>query len=442
MRKKLFIAAAIILLLLFSFFGFLSYRQYSAYKVPVHAAAQTIIKVNVDDFIKMFVSSYGINFKKKITGRDKKEKEPSLNTGIWVPGSVFVYNLASLRPTTLFCSIPVVDQQDFILYAQKKWKLTWQERNGIYFGSNTAGTLTAACNKDFISLAWSPAKENVQSYLQEILSSQEFLKQHAAVAARLKDQASPLVAINGQSEATLNFSGNELMMHASLDSLAGIRIPANFIQQPSKAETHSYISLNAFLSPSLFKTAYNIKNYQLATDSILANLQGYINLQLGPNQVQKDSITSYEYDDNFEKVARLSVTDVQVPSMQLSVKASPGLLPYMQAKQIVSKEMELNREVFPLYQVKLQQQNNLLSFNTAGKFTNQTPTAAENFLDVKIDIAKTAAQLNLPFLDAYLKNMLELQMQGTRKQEKLVIDGKILFRGTAIKEIIDLIKIM
>ncbi len=442
MRKKLFTAAAIILLLLLSFFGFLSYRQYSAYKVPVHLAAQTIVKVNVDDFIKMFVSSYGINFKKKITEREKKEKEPSLNTGIWLPGSVFVYNLTSLRPTTLFCSLPVADQQDFILYAQKKWKLTWQEKDGIYFGSNAAGTLTAGCNKDFISLAWSPAKENVQSYLQEILSSQDFLKQHADVAARLKDQDLPLVAINRQSEATLSFNGKELILQASLDSLAGISIPVNFIRQPNRTETHSYISFNGFLSPSLFNTAYNIKNYQLATDSILAHLQGYINLQLGPNQIQKDSITTYEYDDNFEKVEKVSVTDFQVPYFQLSVKASPGLLQYLQAQQIVSKDLEFNREVFPLYQVRLQQQNDLLNFNTARTFTNQTPTVSEKFLDVKINIAKTAAQLNLPFLEAYLKNMLELKMEGTRKQEKLTIEGKILFRGTAIKEIIDLIKIM
>ena len=65
MRKKLLIAAAIILLLLLSFIGMLQYRQYSSYKVPVHAGAQTIIKVNVDDFIKIFLRNYGLDFKKK-----------------------------------------------------------------------------------------------------------------------------------------------------------------------------------------------------------------------------------------------------------------------------------------------------------------------------------------------------------------------------------------
>jgi len=440
MRKKLAIAAAIILLLLLSFIGVLRYRQYSSYKVPVHAGAQTIIKVNADDFLKMFVSNYGINFKKKITNNEKKAKEPSINTGIWLPGNLFIYNLSSLKPATLFCTLPVFNQQDFILFAQKKWKLLFVKKDGIYFGNNQAGTLNVACNKDYISFAWSPAKENVQSYLKEILSSKNLGEQHAAVAARLKEQHLPLAAINGNNVFSLNFNGNQLLLHALLDSVSGFALPANFQQRSYAADTHSYFSFNGILSPSLFKKEYNIKQYKLATDSILPYFQGYLDLQLGPNSIQKDSISTYEYDDNFEKVAKLTVTDVQVPSLQLSVNALPGLLQYLKRQQIISAGMQLNPEVFPLYQVGVRQQDAELQFSTSGNSVKQVFTGSGNFLALKLDVEKIAAQVNLSLLEEYIKNILQLEMQGTRKQDKMIIEGKLLFKGSAIKEVISIAK--
>ncbi len=440
MRKKLAIAAAIILLLLLSFFGILRYRQYSSYKVPVHAEAQTIIKVNADDFLKMFVRNYGINFIKKIAKRDTTEKAPSLNTGIWLPGNFFIYNLASLKPTTLFCTLPVFNQQDFLLFAQKKWKILFVKRDGIYVGSNEAGTLNVACNADYISFSWSPAKENVQPYLKEILAGKDLTVQHPILANRLKDQQLPLVAINGNNIVSLDFNDNQLLLHAAIENIDGIKFPATFQQRSFTAEPHSYISFNGQLDPSLFKKEYNIKQYSLATDSILGYLQDYLDVQLGPGILQKDSISTYEYDDNFEKVAKITVTDVQVPSIQLSVKASPGLLQYLQRQQIISTNLELNSEVFPLYKVKLRQQDAMLDFTTGGNNFQQALTPSDNFLTLKLDVAKTTAQLNLPFLEAYVKNILLVEMEGTRKQEKIRLEGKVLFKGNALKEIVELAK--
>lgn len=438
MSKKLAIAAAIILLLLLSFIGILRYRQYSSYRVPVHAGAQTIIKLNADDFLKMFVINYGINFKKKITKRETTAKEPALNTGIWLPGNLFIYNLASLKPSTLFCTLPVFNQQDFILFAQKKWKLLFVKREEIYYGSNKAGTLNVACNADYISFAWSPAKENVQPYLKEILSSNHLTEQHAALAARLKEQDLPLVAINGTDLTSFDFKGNQLLLHASINKMKGLTLPATFQQRSFAAETHSYFYFNGRMAPSLFKKEYKIKQYKLATDSMLAYFQGYLDVQLGPTIIQKDSISTYEFDDNFEKVAKLTVTDVQVPSIQLSVKGAPALLQYMQRQQLISESMKLNPKVFPLYQVNVWQQPAMLDLTTSGQSFQRSFTTSDNFLAFRLDVEKTAAQLNLPFLEEYIKNIVWVEMQGTRKQDKMILEAKLLFNGSAFKEIVRL----
>jgi hypothetical protein len=230
------------------------------------------------------------------------------------------------------------------------------------------------------------------------------------------------------------------LLQASIDSLPGLTIPANFQDRKHAADTHSYLSFNGQLATSLFKKEYSIKQHKLETDSILPHFKDYLDVELGPNSTQKDSISTYEYDDNFEKITKLTVTDVQVPSLQVSLKAGLGLLEYLQRQQIVSTGMQLNREVFPLYQVRVLNLKDLLQFSTSGQESNQTFRSADNFLDLHLDVAKTAAQLNLPFLDVYIKNLLQVDMQGSRKENKLVLEGKFIFKGSAIKDIINLAK--
>lgn len=442
MRKKVFIAAAIILLLLFSFIAVLRYRQYSSYQVPVHRSAQTIIKVNVDDFIEMFISNYGFNFKKKIAKKETNNKVPSLNTGIWIPGNVFVYNLSNLKYNTLFCTIPVFNQQEFILYAQKKWKLQWIKSEGIFYASNTAGTVTIACNNDHISMAWSPAKEKVQPFLKEILNSKNLSEQKRSIVDRFKKVNMPLVAINGHEIVSAKLEGENLLLYASVDSIPGIRLPATYLQKTPASNTHSSISLNGTLATSLFKKEYFIKQTKITTDSILKYLQGYLSLEISPGSLQKDSITSYEYDDNFEKIARLTITEVQVPSLQLTVKAAAGLLPYLQQQQIVTMGMKLNRELFPLYEVDVEQHNQMLHFSTGTKSFDRSITTTPHFFAMQVDVQKTNAQLNLPFLNAYLQNILELKLTGNRSQGKIIFDGKVLFRGSALQELVQLSKLL
>jgi hypothetical protein len=40
----------------------------------------------------------------------------------------------------------------------------------------------------------------------------------------------------------------------------------------------------------------------------------------------------------------------------------------------------------------------------------------------------------------YIKNLLQVDMQGSRKENKLVLEGKFIFKGSAIKDIINLAK--
>ncbi|RYF79937.1 MAG: hypothetical protein EOO03_17760, partial [Chitinophagaceae bacterium] len=341
MRKKLITAATVLILLLLAFIAILQYRQYSSYKVPMPAAAHNVVKVNADELIQLFVQNYGLNFTKKIS-KPRTKKEPSLNTGIWLPANLFFYNLSGVDPGTWFGSVPLADKKDFLHYAGAKWKIQWQQSNDVHYGRNASGSLQLACNNGYVSIGFGGKKQNVQQQLNQILSSSGMNVQHAALTARFKKMDEPVAAIGALGEAALWLNGNELLFKASADSIRGFSIPAAKQEATLSAGTHSFVSINGRFAAGIFKPGYNINRYSLHTDSLLQQLGTYAYFSLGADSVQKDSITTYEFDDNFEKVAKVAVTEVQVPALQLSLSAAAGLLQYLQRQEFVSQTMMVN----------------------------------------------------------------------------------------------------
>src|SRR5260221_11100664 len=167
MRKKIFIAATVIILLLLFFISFLEYRQYSSLKVPIPAGAQTIIKINADAFIESFLKEYGFNFRKKINPSTKKETESPANTGIFVPGNIFIYTLVSKSPSTFFCTIPLSDVADFKLFLDKKLGVSINDTGRQNLGTGFNNQLTVLCSEEYAAFAYSPRKEEVISVLQD-----------------------------------------------------------------------------------------------------------------------------------------------------------------------------------------------------------------------------------------------------------------------------------
>src|SRR5690606_20891301 len=113
MKKKLFIAAAVLIGLLLSIYGYLQFRQFSSYRTPVHANVENIIKINADELIKIFIKEYGFNFNKKIKKATGQDTTMSLPTGIYLPANLFIYQLKNNPTSSWFFTIPLHEEADF-----------------------------------------------------------------------------------------------------------------------------------------------------------------------------------------------------------------------------------------------------------------------------------------------------------------------------------------
>jgi hypothetical protein len=441
MRNKLITAAAIILLLLFSFIGWLEYRQYSSWNVPVHAHAQTVIRINTDALIKSYIKEYGLDFSRKMKGKPSEKKDSAANTGVYFPGNIFIYNISSALPSTFFCTLPVYNLSDFKLHIKSRFNIQLADSAGLSFGKTPDGKITVACSAAYISIAYSPKKEEVLPMLKDILSGKNTLSQKDLLTRKLKTAVSHIAAANSHSFFTLNINGKKILMHAESDSFASITVPFETKHSIAGKAANASFTANVFPQVSLFKQQYQVKQFTIETDSILKYYDGYAGIEIGQPVSQMDTITTYEYDDNFEKAEKQTVTEVKVPSIILSILAEPGMLNYLQKQQIVTAQMKLNKELFPLYAVTVTQSKQMLHFSTNSLNEQQakTLTGTPHFLEVNMDVKKMVDALDIPYLQQYIKNMNGLHLMGEGRGP-FILEGSIDFEISAMKEIMNLLK--
>ena len=444
MRKKLFIAAAIIVLLLLSFWGWLRYRQYSSWDIPVHRDIKMVARINTDDLIKMFVKEYGFRFSKKMK---KKSTSPSAseNTGIYFPGNIFIYNISSRQSSTLFCTLPVYDLTDFKKYAAHRFHLQWKDSAGISVGANSSGNMSVACNDDHITFAFSRQKEEVVSVLIEILSGKNLLSGNKKLVATLKEQSTPVSGTNGSYTFTADLKGKSLLYRSLFDSTVSqyFTMEEHPVKESTSGKPLTTISLHMYPSANTFKTVYQVKEYSLVTDSVLKYYKGCVQLKIGPPVLRQDTITSYEYDDNFEKTEKKTITEVKVPSVSLDIASEPALLHYLVQQGFVNDKNNFNKNIFPLYNVEASHSGYTLHLttNATGEETLKPRSQPGLFLAVDIVVPETLEALDIAFLKPYLQHLNRVQVKGKLNAARLAeINGSLDFDKDALNAIVDMIK--
>ncbi|MCY1524910.1 hypothetical protein D9M68_598700 [compost metagenome] len=204
---------------------------------------------------------------------------------------------------------------------------------------------------------------------------------------------------------------------------------------------HSGSNLVADLSGLLQERTDSVHWDQLQT--VFANgytlyVKGIVN--------QQESVVTYDFDDNFEKVAKVSVQEKQVPGIYLQTTLTgPESLAILQQESIIAPPDSIRKNVFPLFGLQYAVRNAgqfLVSSNISGA-ENRPENGAGG--DVYLSLWCNIDQLrSLPvFTDAaaYLKPFKTLQLQGRKSGSENKYDIDLIFTDQqkyALKQVLDL----
>jgi hypothetical protein len=440
--KKFFIrATAIILLLLLFLYAFLEYRQYRSYNIPMHANATMMIKLNTDAFIRSFIVEYGFNFKSKIKTSDQKEKDTALATGLQIPANVFVYSVHLQKGDAFFCTLKLTDADAFQDYCRQQFQLSWAASGSFMKGSRD--NITVLCNKEYAAIAFFQNQEQATAILEDVLNKKNLMARNHPLIQKIKQQREHITFVSADAVATAVLSDKELALHAVAASIKNFTIPATNKKRVFSKDACASFYCNGIPAASLFKQTYSVKQYSLVTDSILSRMTGYIDIEMLGSITQKDTVTTYEYDDNFEKKEKQTIAEVKIPLLRMVCDAAvPSLITYLQQQGFVIAGKKINKEVFPLYAVSVAGSQDQLQLQTGeGQQINQQFVPSPAFLGADVDFVKLRTLHDFSILNKYSKGISRFTLSGTQNREQQVdLHGTFLFQQSALHSLIELAK--
>lgn len=425
-RKIIWITMAVILLPFVSFWLFLQYQIRQSYQTRIPVSTNAIIKVDVYAIYKSMLGEF---FRKRKDSRTEEFK------GIDLPANLFFYTLGGKQSTTLLTSLPIKNLSEFEK-SLKSWQLipsTLSLKKDIHLFTNAEGSLTLLYNDKTIAFAYSKDKEPVTDELMAILENSNMIAVSDSKFKAIEKQTGHISFLAGDKTGSLDF--NKGNIHALIHlPLGDFTVPTEVKHQIMPSESAAQMWLYADLKPMLAGKQYSIGNVIISGDSLArSNPRGIEWMIDGTSIVQKDSIVTYEYNDDFEKVATVTVNERHVPGIYGSLNAEASALSgYLERQQILLADSGIiNKEVFPLYQLYVTQTDAFFSINTVKTTTqNQHDISSPNFLSVDMNFEKLLQQQEFAILHKYIGSYKRLKATGTKGKDNITIDATLYFKNS------------
>lgn len=414
-KKVLVILIAVIILLCLCLYAYIGYHRNKAFHSPIHKSATSLVRINIYDLYQSMLRDYF---------SIKQEDGASMIEGLEIPSDIFLYPVSGKQSTTLFTLINITDSKTFS-NTIKKWQLKQSEHSlppGISLLSNASGSLTVAYDSEHIALGFSKGKEDIADILLALLQEKDVVPVNESPFSGIRQQDGHIVWMSKNGSGVINFRKGHINAELSLliPGLLG-----------AEAATHQVPDKNAVLGMWLYAAAeqlgkgkaFTANNFDLAPDSFRRyHLKGF-ELAITKPVVQRDTVVTYEYNDDFEKVPSTTIQENSVPGLNAVIDCdATGLYAYLQRQGIINTDSnQVSKKIFPLYQVYAFPGEKYLALSTAKQPGEQREEeTSADFFGLDINFAAMSKQPEFDFLKQYIERLDKLQARASKAK-----DGKI-----------------
>ena len=449
MKKFLKITAAIFVLLLIFFVGTFKFRQYKANRMLIPANASSLIRINTDEIYKTIGINVIANLGYYLNPSQKKSSKVEIkkyDSGLDVPAAIYFYTIEGKSKDLLFTRLNIKDSVAFKNFITQTLSLNTVKNvaKGVYSAISKDNRLTIFYNKTSVALSYTLRNEDSDRVLLDILNEKNFVKvseTNFSEANQYNDHV--LLFTDRDNLAKLNFNAGNI--NISYEFASKIFIPA---EKPSHRTFNPENTLNIWLNARLEKTEsklFKLKDFSLDRDSISKYYNGYLDVEWTNSTQQVDSIITYDYNDDFEKVEKISLQKRNVPNFSINIAANAsGLKHYLQQQNfIIADSNVVNKAVFPLYKLFVNnEKENLVLSTQKNKKLNFKSEQTSDFFYLNINFSKLNQQISLPFIGNQAKAFKTLEIKGkTIGTNKVKVEGELTFNNQNINSLYQLLKL-
>ncbi len=444
MKKWAKILLVFIGLLVVGYWGYKYVKDTSSLLGIIHVDADCAFKIDIHDIKETLVLdalSSPKHYFDNISFSDSEKKPDSLeDKGIDLqPYSLVFYTHPAVN-NTLFGALKIDDTANFEAYIESE--LT--KRNTVIETAEDGSYRYAIVQKSKIALAWNetvlvPAfspdmpLEKLQPIFNAVLNEGKTIQDKAhPLIQRLSDSDDHMVYVGQKSKLTLNFEDGAAILDGELYTETPQRFqPEITVETVPEASFQFYFDgnfENTINKDQMIATLEGVSFFEknkLDVSKVINRTNGFVSLAIKGKTVQIDTIISYAYDDNFEKVAKKDLQEKQVPRLHINLGAeNESLLDYLDEQGVLGPNHLF--EPFPLYQLYVKEDALHTGLDTFKGTIDKQEQVSRAFMNTKIDFEKLSDDLGIPQWSQYLSTLKNLQIQASQaKSNKVVVKGAL-----------------
>ncbi len=410
----------IVLLVALVGYGWLVYRQHRSFDSPIHSKAETLIRVKVDGLVKTLLGNVTGNLG-YYRQRWKSERGPGFldkaeGSGLRVPANVFLYAVAGV-PNTWFSSLEISDAVAFKSFLRDRWgmELIQEGPGGVsrVISKDGRWLVVFTAGRVVLAMAYRTVRDAAGKVCLDILagratipvSESPFYEEGQADKHHVLWSASDL-------SASLQFENGTVAVEASI---RGGLVKGVDSLRPKRFKDNSLLKtwLDADIQRLVDRYADVLASKGIPADSVNRYYGGYMAAEwMDSTLVQRDTVVSYGYNDNFEKTEQHTVRQDTVPEVYLGLKASPHLLGYLPPRLV--------------YQLRSGHQGDLLFAGTGSRFSDERlPDLTNDFFYFYADLARLLKVIPASVMPASTRVMKELEVHARQNGDAVELKGRL-----------------
>ncbi|NHF59020.1 hypothetical protein FK220_006695 [Flavobacteriaceae bacterium TP-CH-4] len=444
MKKFIKYVTIVIVLFAIGYWGYKRSQDTASLLGKIHIEADTAIKIAVQEIKETLVldalMAAGYYYDHIGFSGSRKESDSLGERGIdLTPYNVVFYTVPQVK-NTLFSTFEIYDAKGFESFVQAELKdesipIVEAEGHGYYVAVLPKWKMALAWNDIKMVCAFSPEIEKSipTRIFADILNEDKTIQdnKNPLITTLLKSDHH-LTWVDDQSTVTIDFEDGQAIIEGAIytevpqrfqpeitiESIEGasfqLVFDANFDYQGNREMLTAILEGNPFFE----------KN-NVSLPEVLRRTNGYINVAVNGRTSQTDTITTYEFDDNFEKVAKKSVQEKEVPKVHIALGAeNESLMAYLEEQETLNPDSVF--EPFPLYQLYVKDGPMYTSFDTYKGNVAAREQISANFFDCRIDFDQLRRDILLPQAGSYLKPLEKFHLTAAQSDpNKVVVKGSL-----------------
>ncbi len=292
--RKVIIGISILLLFFLSIYGWLVYRDSISYRHAIHQDANLIVKIDVDKIIKKGVLYLVTHPSGYFSARKSKEEKEIHRKGFSIPANIYLFSISN-EPDILYTTLPVTDKNKLVDYLKQNFAFeNFSLKDGMWSGYTQTKMYRVVISDELLLVSYSPEREIEEEKISMVMQSLLTQAPNENLLESLKNTKGEISALYKDLKINIDEDGKTI-------KVVGQTTSANF---------------NPTDLPLVGKFLKNNWNRDL---EMMFRRSTQTQLQIRGSVSRTDTITSYEFNEDFERIEKKEIRTYRVPGIALSL---------------------------------------------------------------------------------------------------------------------------